>query len=113
MFGLMNFLLYLASVLFIIFLVFGLIQCRKHHFTEGFYFFLIIFILKVYGVLAPYVLNRYMDSHWNNNHKLPMGMTLGEMVAMTAYIPLIIEVFAYSLLSIGLYRRWNARSSKL
>lgn len=101
----------LYVVLFSALLIFGLIQCKKHAFTGGFYFFLFLIIGKIYSFLFSYsispIIKNYMDSIDQMSER-PLGMTTGELVAWISYahqsITSILEITAFSFLVLGLYR---------
>lgn len=103
----------LFSIFFIFLLIFGLLQCRKNNFITGFYFFLIILILKIYDFIAPFTISRLINSYDANRTTLPLGMTFGEMIALLNIIPRIIEVIAFIFLVVGLYRVWKTKTLKL
>jgi len=106
---LINVVYILLTVLFIAFLILGLVQCRKHSFTAGFYFFLILIVNKI----APYLYNpyfhKYMDSLAENINQPPMGMSLGELLVWFSIIPIIIDLIAFGILVIGLYNMWRSK----
>ena len=101
----------LLPTFFLTLLIFGLIQCRKHSFTAGFYFFLILIFHQISSyIYAPFI-NKYIDFSIANGSS-PMGLTLGEFVALSALLPRIIEVIAFSILVVGLYRMWKSKTIK-
>ena len=91
--------------------IFGLIQCRKHSFTAGSYFFLILLVHMILSYIYPLFIRRYIDSFVGGNTSPPMGMTIGELVAWFSIIPRIIEVIAFSFLVVGLYRMWKSKTT--
>ncbi len=99
----------LVSVFLLALLIFGLIQCKKNHFIEGFYFFLIVIFLKIYYVIAPFTINRFIDSYIVNPTLLPLKMTIGEMITLLNFIPRTLEVIAFFFLVVGLYRMWKTK----
>ncbi|OME77184.1 hypothetical protein BK120_27030 [Paenibacillus sp. FSL A5-0031] len=103
----------LFSIFFLFLLIFGLIQCKKNHFIAGFYFFLIILLLKIYDFIAPFTIGRLINSYDANRTTLPLGMTFGEMITLLNIIPRIIEVIAFIFLVVGLYRVWKTKTLKL
>jgi hypothetical protein len=109
---LLGFFAILVSIFFLFVLIFGLIQCRKNHFIAGFYFFLIILMLKIYDFIAPFTISRLIDSYNVNRTTLPLGMTFGEMITLLNFIPRIIEVIAFTFLVVGLYRMWKSKTLK-
>ena len=102
----LNIMLTSLFVIYLAFLIFGLILCRKHSFTAGFYFFLIIIIHQ----LLPYIyypfVNNYIDSFSRGN------TPIGEIVASFSIFPRILEVIAFSFLVVGLYRMWKSKTIK-
>lgn len=104
-------------VLFSALLIFGLIQCKKHSFSGGFYFFLLLIIGKLYSFIFSFlispIIKNYVDSMAHAAEPPLMGMTLGELVAWISYtnhsIKHIIEISAYSFLVFGLYRMWKSK----
>jgi hypothetical protein len=95
-------------------LVFGLIQCKKHSFKGGFYFFLFLLIGKIYSFLFSYAFSpkfkMYIDS-LDHETARPLGMRTGDLLTWIAYvnnsITFILEIVAFSFLIVGLYRMWN------
>jgi len=106
---LLNVVYILLTVLFFAFLILGLVQCRKHSFTAGFYFFLILIVNKI----APYFYNSYIHNYvislTDNNNRPPMGMSLGDVLAWFSFIPIIIDLIAFGILVIGLYNMWRSK----
>jgi len=104
----------LLIFLFLILLIIGLILCRKHLFTAGFYFFLILILNKVLSFIYSAYIAKYIDSLHESNKQPPLGMTIGELVSWFSLIPTIIELIAFAILIIGLYTLWKskAQSSK-
>jgi len=100
------------DVLFFALLIFGLIQCRKHSFTAGFYFFLILIVHQISQYIYSPFINKYIDSLLVGNTPPPMGLTIGELAAWFTLLPRIIEVIAFSFLVIGLYRMWKSKTIK-
>ena len=98
----------ITSVLFL----FGLIQCKKHSFTAGFYFFLILIVYMISSYIYPPFISSYIDSFVEGNTSPPMGLTIGELVAWFNIIPKIIEVIAFSFLVVRLYRMWKSKPIK-
>jgi hypothetical protein len=109
---LLGFFVILFLIVFLFVLIFGLRQCRKNHFIAGFYFFLIILILKIYDFIAPFTIMRLIDSYVVNRTTIPLGMTFGEMITLLNFIPRIIEVIAFIILVVGLYRIWKSNTLK-
>lgn len=109
-FALFNFFSSVLSVLFYALLIFGLIQCKKHSFSGGFYFFLFLIIGQIYSIAISPIIRNYIDRATDPH---PMGMTLGELVMWISLtnssIMSIIEIIAYSFLVIGLYRMWKSK----
>ncbi|WP_156739604.1 hypothetical protein [Paenibacillus oryzae] len=100
----------LVLVLFIGLLLTGMLVCRKYQFKAGFYFFLLLIIPYSFNsffspTFAQFI-NSYMDSR-----SLPFGMSLGEAVAWFSFIPKMIEIIAFSILVVGLYRLWRFRTA--
>jgi hypothetical protein len=106
----------ICIVVFAALLIVGLILCKKHSFSGGFYFFLFIIIDKIYSLIysmaAPPLIKNYVD---HATTPLPMGMTLGGSIALISYannsIEYIFKIIAFSFLVIGLYRIWKSRLS--
>lgn len=88
-----------------------LIQCRKHSFTAGFYFFLLWIFYQIYSFIAPIYISRFIDSHLRENNPL-WGLTLGDLMVLISFIPRIIELVAFGILVLGLYRMWNTKTVK-
>lgn len=99
-------------------LLIGLIQCKKHSFSGGFYFFLFLIVGKIYSFLYSFVISpiikNYIDS-FDHTAERPLGMTVGELVAWIAYthssIKYIFEIIAFSFLIFGLYRMWKSKAT--
>jgi len=87
--------------------ILGLILCRKHSFTAGFYFFLILLVHLILTYIYPHFIRRYIDSIAGTP---PMGMTIGEFIAWMSMIPRIIEAIAFIVLVVGLYRMWKSKA---
>jgi len=102
----------LLAVIISVLFIFGLIQCRKHSFTAGFYFFLILIVHMISSYIYPFYTSSYIDSFIGGNISPPMGLTIGELVAWFSIIPRIIEVIAFSFLVVGLYRMWKSKPIK-
>lgn len=107
------------NIVLLALLVFGLVLCKKHSFSEGFYFFLILIISKIYPFIYSFTISplikNYIDNFDYSNNTLPMGMTMGEMITIIAYINrsilLFIELSAYIFLVVGLFRLWNTKKN--
>lgn len=82
-------------------MIFGLVQCRKHSFKGGFYFFLFLIIEKIFS----YVLSNYVVSINYDNR--PFGMTIGELVASVSLLLRLMEIIAFGFLATGLYQYWR------
>lgn len=102
----------LLTILFLALFMFGLIQCRKHSFTAGFYFFLILIVSHISPLIFSPIMGKYIDSLAERNASSPMGMTIGELVTWINLIPRIIEVIAFCILVVGLYRMWKSKTIK-
>jgi ABC-type uncharacterized transport system permease subunit len=102
----------LLTVIFSALFIFGLIQCRKHSFTAGVYFFLILIVHKISPYFYSPFISKYIDSLTGSNTPPPMGMTFGELVAWFTLLPRILEVVAFSFLVVGLYRMWKSKTVK-
>ncbi|WP_258199499.1 hypothetical protein [Paenibacillus endoradicis] len=101
----------LLAAIFLALLIFGLIQCRKHSFTAGFYFFLFLIVLQISPYIYSPFISKYIDDSFTNGNT-PMGMTIGELVAWFTLLPSIIEVIAFIFLVFGLYRMWKSKTIK-
>ncbi|MCQ6564119.1 hypothetical protein [Paenibacillus mendelii] len=100
------------KIIFLFLLIFGLLQCRKYSFTAGFYFFLILTVHEISSYIYPPFINKYIHSLAGGNTPPPMGMNIGELVAWFSLLPRIIEVIAFSVLVVGLYRMWKSKTIK-
>lgn len=100
------------TVIFSALCIFGLIQCRKHSFTAGFYFFLILIAHQISPYIYSPFIHKYIDALDGGNTPPPMDMTIGELVAWFTLLPRIIEVNAFSFLVVGLYRMWKSKTIK-
>jgi hypothetical protein len=105
-----NILISVIMILFIALLIFGLVQSKKHSFMAGFYSFLILIVNHVHSYIAPLTTHRIMNSYLSSNTDPPLGMSLGELVALLSLIPRVLEVIAFSILILGLYRMWNSKT---
>lgn len=99
----------LVAVILLGLFILGLIQCRKHSFTAGYYFFLILLVHTISSYIYPLFISSYIDSFAEGSTAPPMGITVGELVAWFSIIPRIIEIIAFSILVIGLYRMWKSK----
>jgi len=97
------------TVIFSALLIFGLIQCRKHSFTAGYYFFLILISHQILPYIYNPFISKYIDYSITSGNT-PMGLTIGELVAWFSLLPRIIEVIAFSFLVVGLYRMWKSKT---
>lgn len=97
----------LITVLYLAFLIFGLVLCRKNSFKEGFYFFLILIVHKIASYLYIPLLNKLTDSLATRNKPLPMNMTIGEVVGWWTLFPIMIDLVAFGILAFGLYKMWR------
>lgn len=102
--GLINIVL---NVLLMALLVFGLVQCKKHSFMAGFYFFLILIVNQI----APYLYRNYMYTLIERDTSPPMGLSIGELVMWLSLISRFIEVVAFSFIVIGLFRLWKSKKT--
>lgn len=109
--ALLGFFAVLVSVVIIVVLLFGLIQCRKNHFMAGFYFFLILIFLKIYDFFAPYAINRFIQSYDASRSISSPNMSIGEMLTLLNFIPRTLEIIAYLFLVVGLYQMWKTRTN--
>lgn len=99
----------LSLFLFFIFpviLIFGFVLSLKYSFQVGAYFFLILILKEFYSFIARLYF-RNMDG------VPPMGLTMGEWVTWNTMIPRLIELSAFGVLVIGLYRMWKHKHSNL
>jgi hypothetical protein len=97
-------------VIFLALFIFGLIQCRKHSFTAGFYCFLILIVHYISPyIYSPYI-HKYIDSL--NSGNTPMGMSIGEILTWISLLRTIVEAIAFSFLVVGLYRMWKAKAKQ-
>lgn len=86
------------DVLFLGFLVVGLILCRIQSFKAGFYFFLILILHKI----ASFFYSRLMLNNIEIFRTPPLGLTPGEFVELLFIILRMIELIAFGILTIGL-----------
>lgn len=93
------------NLLFLGLLIFGIIQSKKYSFLAGFYSFLILLFLRLYSFVAPYTIKPIIDNFYLNDSKPSFGMSIGEFAAFINLFPRTLEVTAFSILIIGLYRR--------
>lgn len=100
----------LLTVLLFTFLISGLVLCRKHSFTAGVYFFLILIVHKISSYFYSPLIRNYIDTLTESGKEAPMGMTLGELVSWFSLIPTSVYLIAFGVLVIGLY---NMRKSKI
>ena len=104
------------TVLYAAILIVGLILCKKHSFSGGFYFFLLLLVGRIHYLIVTFLLSplikNYVDAA-NAATERPLGMTIGELVAWFAYtnhfIKHTIEISAFSFLVFGLYRMWKSK----
>ncbi|MCT8140255.1 hypothetical protein H1D32_22670 [Anaerobacillus sp. CMMVII] len=84
-------------------LVFGLIQSKKSSFLAGFYSFLILLFLQLYSFIFPHTIKPLID----NMSEPPFGKSISEFVAILNLIPKTVNLIAFSILIIGLYKRFK------
>jgi hypothetical protein len=101
----------LVLVLFIGLLLAGMLLCRKYQFKAGFYFFLLLIIQHSFNSFFSPTFAQFINSYKDNRKRLPFGMSLGESVAWFSFIPKIIEIIAFSILVVGLYRLWRLQTA--
>ncbi len=106
-----NFVSLAVNVIFFAILFIGLLQCRKHAFRAGFYFFLILIVHKISSYFYLPYLHKYMDSLVESNTPPPMGMTYGEFVSWFSFIPAIIDLLAFGILVTGIYKLWRSKAA--
>lgn len=93
--------------MFLAVLVIGLILSKKHNFKAGFYFFLILIIDEY---VLQYLRYYFIDTFVANRSQGAAGMmTIGEIVVLVSYIPKLLEIVAFSILIVGLFRMWQAK----
>lgn len=102
--------LILLDVLFLAVLFLGFVQCRKHSFKAGFYFFLILIVHKISAYLYAPLLNTYTNALIKSNSRPPMGMTIGKFVSWLSLLPTIINLIAFGILVVGLYKMWRSKT---
>ncbi|MDQ0350330.1 hypothetical protein J2R98_000133 [Alkalibacillus filiformis] len=113
---LLGFISVLISVLIpvatVVLLIVGLIISRKFAFTGGFYFFLLLIISELYQFIMKTggIGIRMVD--YFQEHGPPMGMTMGEFVVWTSFIPRVLELIAFTFLVVGLFKLWKTSASK-
>ncbi|GEN45413.1 hypothetical protein [Alkalibacillus haloalkaliphilus] len=105
---LLEFVNVLILVATVVLLIVGLIISRKLSFTGGFYFFLLLLISELYQITfaTSITIMRYFQEHGP-----PMGMTMGEYVMWTSYIPRVLELIAFTFLVVGLFKLWKSSTS--
>ncbi len=91
-------------------LIVGLVQCKKHSFMPGFYFFAIMMISQIYSWISPYFTRIFLENRMSSFRVNPGDMmSIGQWVSVLALIPRVIEVIALAILVFGLYRMWSER----
>ncbi len=76
----------------------------------GFYAFLLLMINQLYLLVSPFVTNSIIENFMLNNHE-PSAMTVGEFALLLSFIPKTIEIIAYIILVVGLYKLWDKKKS--
>ncbi|MFC5464422.1 hypothetical protein [Lederbergia graminis] len=100
----------LLTVLLFAFLISGLVLSRKHSFTAGVYFFLILIVHKISSYFYSLLIRNYINTLTESGKEPPMGMSIGELVSWFSLIPTSVYIIAFGVLIIGLY---NMRKSKI
>jgi hypothetical protein len=98
-----------VQFVFLALLILGSVQCRRHSFVFGFYFFLILIISRLY----PYISHVFLRNYFDSNVVPPMGLSLGEMFFWHSLIPRILEVIAFVIFVFGLNRLMKYKSKML
>jgi hypothetical protein len=98
------------SLIFLSVLGFGLLQAKKHSFMAGVYCFAILIILRSYSLVSHFITNAIVDYYFSNTIEPPFGLSIGEVVFVLSLLPRIIELIAFFILIIGLYKVWNPKT---
>lgn len=98
---------HLITVMLLALLLFGLVQSKKHSFKGGVYSFLLLFILKIYSLFAPFIVRTIVDYYYVNNFSPPFSMQISELVALLQLLPKMLQLIAFTILIIGLYKIWK------
>lgn len=93
-------------------LVIGLLYSKIHSFKPGVYFFLLFIIHEIYSLVGPSLIQNYIDKLMSENKRPLMGMSFGEFVALSSFIPKLILFAALLILVIGLRSFWKKASLK-
>jgi hypothetical protein len=62
---------------------------------------------KISSYFYSPLLSKFIDSLAKSNNPHPMGMTIGEFVSWFSLFPTIIDLIAYGILVVGLYKMWR------
>lgn len=112
----MSILLNVVTILFLVLLngllLAGLVLCRKYRFTAGFYFFIIQLALNLFQTLLGPYLQSLMLSYAVSNSNCPMEFVLKELAFGIQIIYLAIEIIAYCILVVGLYKWWSSKRAR-
>lgn len=97
------------AVLLAALFIFGLIQCKKHSFSGGFYFFVFLILIKIYDfILGLPIPTEYIRSFLD---RTPDLSTRTWFYIGRDSIRLILNFCAYYFLVIGLYRMWKSNKT--
>jgi TctA family transporter len=68
-------------------------------------------ILQAYSFVAPLFTGRILDYYLENNINSLLGLSFGELAFLLSLIPMTIEIIAYIILTVGLYRKWESKKA--
>lgn len=102
----------IAGVVYILILILGIYICKKTSFIEGVYFFSILTLYQICSYFLPYYFNKLVTYYLHNTDQLPLGMSIGELLAFYSIIGLILKAMPFLILVYGLYRRWKVGMNK-
>jgi hypothetical protein len=106
-----SFLNFIIMFVFVGVLLFGLVQSKKHSFIAGVYSFLLLIINQLYLFISPFITNSIIENFMLNNPETS-AITVGEFALLLSFIPQTIQIIAYTILIVGLYKMWNEKSHR-
>lgn len=89
-------------------LIIAIIICKRLSIKPAFYFFIILTIEFIYGLLLSY----YMQNNDMSQNR-PFGLTIGEFLTYSSILAAFIQIAAYVVLVVGLYLWWRKNPEKV
>ena len=98
------------NIIYLALLFLGLIQCRKYAFKAGFYFFLLLIVQRLSAYIYLPILNSITNSMIKSGGPYRVGMTISGITDWFTIIPTGIQLVAFAILVVGLYKMWRKKT---